>query len=132
MLPDKKLRERAEKAVSTILALGRAVGYSLVGHVQDSRKEAVGFRDLFPIRIAGGMDESMVDLVLNKGAHDAGALAEQIPLTEPGVAYVISETTLKPVCVRSAWCDDLVVQRALAAGAQFKPERLTGRLDWPD
>src|SRR5690242_18824845 len=55
MLPDKKLRERAEKAVSTILALGRAVGYALVGAVQDPRKETVSFRDLFPIRIAGGL-----------------------------------------------------------------------------
>ncbi len=115
MLPDRKLRERAEKAVSTILALGRAVGYSLVGAVQDPRKETVGFRDLFPIRIAGGLPEPMVDLVLGEGMHDAGALCEQIPLGNAGagVAYVINETTLKPVCVRSAWCSDLAIQRAL-------------------
>lgn len=118
MLPDRKLRERAEKAVATILALGRAVGYSLVGAVQDPRKETVGFRDLFPIRIAGGMDEPMVDLVLGKGMHDAGAWCEQIPLTEPGVAFVISETTLKPICVRSAWCDDLMIQSMLAEPMQ--------------
>ena len=77
MLPDRKLRERAEKAVSTILALGRAVGYSLVGAVQDPRKETVTFRDLFPIRIAGGLPEPMVDLVLGEGQHDAGALVSK-------------------------------------------------------
>lgn len=115
MLPDRKLRERAEKAVSTILALGRAVGYSLVGAVQDPRKETCGFRDLFPIRIAGGLPGPMVDLVLGEGMHDAGAFCEQIPLgnSGAGVAYVISETNLKPLCVRAAWCDDDAIQNAL-------------------
>lgn len=139
MLPDRKLRDRAEKAVSTILALGRAVGYSLVGAVQDPRKETVGFRDLFPIRIAGGLPGPMVDLVLGDGMHDAGAFCEQIPLGNAGagVAYVISETTRKPVCVRSAWCDDLAIQgllvepaqKAIGSGNQVKDEP-TGQLDW--
>lgn len=139
MLPDRKLRERAEKAVSTILALGRAVGYSLVGAVQDPRKESCGFRDLFPIRIAGGLHAPMVDLVLGEGMHDKGALCEQIPLGNAGagVAYVISETTLKPVCVRSAWCDDLMIQRMLAQpvqkvvdALQGKDENISGQFDW--
>ncbi|HEU4966359.1 MAG TPA: hypothetical protein VFT53_02665 [Candidatus Saccharimonadales bacterium] len=140
MLPDRKLRERAEKAVSTILALGRAVGYSLVGAVQDPRKETVGFRDLFPIRIAGGLPAPMVDLVLGEGMHDAGALCEQIPLgnTGAGVAYVMDETSLKPLCVRAAWCGDEVIQRllvepahqAVSLGAQSEDELLIEQLDW--
>ncbi len=115
MLPDKKLRERAEKAVSTILALGRAVGYSLVGAVQDPRKETVGFRDLFPIRIAGGLPAPMVDLVLGDGMHEAGAYAERIPLgtAGAGVAYVVSETDQKPLLVRAAWCDDDLIRQAV-------------------
>jgi hypothetical protein len=142
MLPDRKLRERAEKAVSTILALGRAVGYSLVGAVQDPRKETCGFRDLFPIRIAGGLPGAMVDLVLGEDMHDAGALCEQIPLTEPGVAYVISETRLKPICVRAAWCSDDNIQGMLSdvptygtvvdssGAAAVKDENVSGKLDW--
>lgn len=138
MLPDKKLRERAEKAVSTILALGRAVGYSLVGAVQDPRKETVGFRDLFPIRIAGGLPAPLVDLVLGEGMHDAGATCEQIPLgnTGAGVAYVMDETSLKPLCVRAAWCGDEVIQRLLvepahtAVSTQPEDELCIEQLDW--
>lgn len=135
LLPDRKLRDRAEKAVATILALGRAVGYSLVGAVQDPRKETVGFRDLFPIRIAGGLPEPMVDLVLGEGMHDAGALCEQIPLGNAGgagVGYVISETSLKPLCVRAAWCSDEVIQQALAAGGQAEGGGFSGQLAWSD
>lgn len=132
MLPDKKLRDRAEKAVSTILALGRAVGYSLVGAVQDPRKETVGFRDLFPIRIAGGLPAPMVDLVLGEGMHDAGARCEQIPLgnTGAGVAFVISETNLKPLCVRAAWCGDEVIQQVRAMTAAPTVNRLSEPSDW--
>jgi DNA segregation ATPase FtsK/SpoIIIE, S-DNA-T family len=116
MMPDKKLRMRAEDAIVTLLSQGRAVGYALVGAVQDPRKETVNCRDLFSIRIAGGLPEPMIDLVLGGGAHDAGALCEQIPLGNAGagVGYVISETSLKPLCIRSAWCDDAAIQRALA------------------
>jgi DNA segregation ATPase FtsK/SpoIIIE, S-DNA-T family len=116
MMPDKKLRARAEDAIVTLLSQGRAVGYAVVAAVQDPRKETVNFRDLFPIRIAGGLPEPMVDLVLGDGAHDAGALCEQIPLGNAGagVGYVISETSLKPLCVRAAWCGDDAIKRALA------------------
>ena len=116
LLPDRKLRERAEKAVATILALGRAVGYSLVGAVQDPRKETCGFRDLFPIRIAGRLNAPMVDLVLGEGAHEAGALCDQIPMLKAGagVAYLLDETSMKPKLVRAAWCSDDDIQGMLA------------------
>jgi hypothetical protein len=144
MMPDKKLRARAEDAIVTLLSQGRAVGYSLVGAVQDPRKETVGFRDLFPIRIAGGLDNAeMVDLVLGKGMYEAGALCERIPRGEAGagVAYVISETSLKPICVRSAWCSDIQIQSMLN-GASLPPyqpmsqsqavkdKNLSGQFDW--
>lgn len=115
MMPDKKLRDRAQKAVSTILVLGRALGYCVVGAVQDPRKENIPFRDLFPVCIAGGMPDPMVDLVLGDGMHDKGAYCEQIPLGSAGagVAYVISETAPKPVLVRAAWCDDATIRQQL-------------------
>ena len=117
LLPDKKLRERAQTAISTILALGRAGGYSVVGCVQDPRKETCGFRDLFPIRIAGGLDNAtMVDLVLGDGMRDAGALCDRIPLPPhgAGVAYVLEETTRKPRLVRAPWCSDETIRSVLA------------------
>ena len=115
MVTDKKLKERAEKAIATILALGRAVGYSLVGAAQDPRKETVGFRDLFPFRVALGLPAPMVDLVLGDGMHEAGALCEQIPLGQAGAGcgYVISEENAKPMLVRCAWCSDEAIKGKL-------------------
>jgi hypothetical protein len=142
-LSDKKLQARANTAIAALLAKGRAPGYAVVGCVQDPRKEVCGFRDGFSIRIAGSLPAPMVDLVLGEGMYAAGATCDRLPITEPGVAYVISETTLKPVLVRAAWCSDSDIQGMLSgvpaqpqpllntggAAAQVKDEP-TGQLDW--
>ncbi len=141
-MADKKLRDRADTAVRALLAKGRAPGFAVVGATQDARVEVCGYRNQFSIRIAGGLNESrQVDMVLGEGMHEAGALCEQIPLSEPGVAYVISETTQKPVCVRAAWCSDDDIQGMLQSAAlpPYKPlspsdavkdEDVSGQLDW--
>jgi len=132
MMPDKKLRARADAAITTILTQGRAPGYALVGAVQDPRKETCGYRDMFPLRIAGGLNEAkIVDLVLGDGAHDAGALCEQIPVGKAGagVAYVLdAERMMKPRLVRAPWCSDEVIQQVLAdmTADAVKDEQLDG------
>src|SRR5258708_31465089 len=116
-MPDKRLRERADKAIRTILTQGRAIGYSLVGAVQDPRVETCGHRNMFPLRIAGGLNEAkQVDMVLGEGMHDAGALCEPIPLGRDGagVAYVLAaERLIRPPLVRAPCCSDEHVQRVL-------------------
>ena len=113
---DKRLRERADKAVRTILTQGRAPGYAAVGTVQDPRVESCAYRNMFPLRIAGGLNEAkQVDMVLGEGMHDAGALCEQIPLSEPGTAYVLDvERSMKPRMVRAPRCSDEVIKSVLA------------------
>lgn len=115
-MADKKLRDRADKAVRTLLTQGRAPGYAVIGAVQDPRVETCGYRNMFSLRIAGGLNEAtQVDMVLGKGMHDAGAYCELIPLNEPGVAYVLdAEHSMKPLLVRAPKCDDAVIQRVLA------------------
>ena len=115
-LPDKRLRERADKAVRALLAKGRAPGFAVVGCVQDPRKETCGYRDQFSIRIAGLMTAPMVDLVLGEGAYAAGAWCDRIPLPHAGgagVAYVLDEVSMKPRMVRAPWCSDEIIQRVL-------------------
>ena len=140
-MADKKLRERADKAVRTILTQGRAPGYAVVGAVQDPRIETCGYRNMFSSRIAGGLNEArQVDMVLGEGMHEAGAYCELIPLTEgAGVAYVLDvEHMMKPLLVRAPWCDDAVIQRVLlqtgqrvvSTGNQVKDENLSGQLGW--
>jgi DNA segregation ATPase FtsK/SpoIIIE, S-DNA-T family len=118
-MPDKKLRERADKAIRTILTQGRAPGYTVVAAVQDPRIETCGYRNMFPLRIAGGLNEAkQVDMVLGEGMHEAGALCEQIPLGKAGagVAYVLdAERMMKPRMVRAPWCSDEAIKRMLAS-----------------
>ncbi|HJT55284.1 MAG TPA: FtsK/SpoIIIE domain-containing protein [Ktedonobacteraceae bacterium] len=114
---DKKLQQRAQTAMRTILWLGRAAGYSLVGASQDPRKEVLGERDFYPTKVALGMEAPMVDLVLGEGAWDAGAKAEQLPMREAGAgcAYIKDELNTKPLLVRAAWCSDEEIRHRLSS-----------------
>src|SRR3954471_7964925 len=125
-LPDRKLRDRAEKALSGVLVLGRAVGFVVIGALQDPRKEVLGYRDLFPTRVAMRLPKPMVDLVLGHGMYEAGAQCDLIPPREhgAGVAFVVDESSTLPVCVRMSWCpDDLIrsVAGQLAGGSADAP-----------
>jgi len=108
--PDKKLRDRAVAAIATLTTQGRAVGYSVVGALQDPRKDVLTIRNLFPDRIAMRLDEpEQVDMVLGDGARDRGATADLIstdPATGAGIAYVRHEADPDPVRVRAAWVTD--------------------------
>jgi hypothetical protein len=126
LLTDRKLQMRADLAIKTLLTQGRSNGYAVVGCVQDPWKSTVEYRDLFPIRIAGGLNEAkMVDLVLGEGMHDAGAVCEQIPMGRAGagVAYVLdAEHSMKPRLVRAAWCSDIKIRNTLTPLVRFQAE----------
>jgi DNA segregation ATPase FtsK/SpoIIIE, S-DNA-T family len=114
-LPDRELRRRADGALALLLTQGRAVGVSVVGALQDPRKEILNYRNLFPTKIALRLDEAdQVDLVLNKGARLRGALSDTIPETSPGVAYVREDGTTDITRVRAAYVTDDQI-RELAA-----------------
>ena len=109
-VPDRKLRDRAEKALAAIATQGRAPGVVLVAALQDPRKEVLGLRNLFPTKIGMRLDEkTQVDMVLGDGARDAGALCHKIPESTPGVAYVRVDGVREPVRVRATWLDDTAV-----------------------
>lgn len=114
-LPDRKLRERAEKALAVLATQGRAPGVVLVAALQDPRKEVLGLRNLFPTKVAMRLDEKLqVDMVLGEGAREAGAACHQIPESMPGVAYVRVDGVREPVRVRAAYLDDAAITRLAA------------------
>ena len=85
LIGDKKLALRADNAIKALLNQGRSNGFACVACVQDPRKSTVEYRDSFPIRIAGGLDNAeMVDLILGKGMRDLGAVCDQIPIGRDG------------------------------------------------
>ena len=86
---DRDAKRRITAALSLLLSQGRAVGVSVVGAVQDPRKDVISMRDLFPTRILLRVTEpEHVALVLGQGARDRGARADLIEENTPGVAYV--------------------------------------------
>ncbi len=128
LLPDKKLQAEANKAVQTLLVLGRATGYMVIGAAQDPRKEVLSMRDMYPTRVALRMKSGMVDLVLGSGARAEGAYCDQIPDPREGgagVAYVMGEGSHIPQKVRFTWPSDELIQRVAAdldAAADNKPD----------
>ena len=98
---DRDAKRRIAAALSLLLSQGRAVGVSVVGALQDPRKDVLPFRDLFPTRIALRLSEAdQVGLVLGSGARDRGARCDQIPESLPGVGYVGVDGVAEPVRVR--------------------------------
>jgi S-DNA-T family DNA segregation ATPase FtsK/SpoIIIE len=113
---DREIRRRIENALGLVLSQGRAVGVTVVGAIQDPRKEALPARDLFPVRIALRLAEAdHVRLILGPGASDRGARCDQIPESLPGVGFVQIDGVAEPVRVRFAWVTDDHI-RMLAAG----------------
>jgi S-DNA-T family DNA segregation ATPase FtsK/SpoIIIE len=98
---DRDAKRRITAALSLLLSQGRAVGVSVVGAVQDPRKDVIGMRDLFPTRILLRVTEpEHVALTLGQGARDRGARADLIDEATPGVAYIGQDGMAEPVRVR--------------------------------
>ena len=126
-LPD-RLRHRPGRqariasALSLLLSQGRAVGVTVVGAVQDPRKEILSMRDLFPTRVALRLSEAdHVGLVLGQGARDRGARCDQIPESLPGVGYVGIDGVAEPVRVRFAHVTDADIAQMVADYAPLPP-----------
>jgi S-DNA-T family DNA segregation ATPase FtsK/SpoIIIE len=113
---ERDIRRRIENALGLLLSQGRAVGVTVVGAIQDPRKDVIPARDLFPVRVALRLTESeQVHLVLGPGARDRGARCDQIPHSLPGVGFVQVDGVAEPARVRFAYVTDDHIQ-TLAAG----------------
>lgn len=115
---DRDTKRRIEHALGLLLSQGRAVGVTVIGAVQDPRKEVLPARDLFTVRIVLRLTEAgQVALVLGPGARDRGARADLIPESLPGVGFVQLDGVAEPIRVRFAYVDDDRI-RALTASAR--------------
>lgn len=122
---------RIEQALGLLLTKGRAVGITVLAAVQDPGKDVVGWRDLFPTRVAMRLDNPIqVDMVLGDGARDLGATADHISERTPGVAFIRVEGTRAIRRVRASYLTDadiadlassVTASLALAATRALKP-----------
>jgi DNA segregation ATPase FtsK/SpoIIIE, S-DNA-T family len=106
-ITDREIKRRIESALGLLLSQGRAVGISVVGCVQDPRKETVPARGLYTVRVLLAVnEEDEVALLLGRGARDRGARADKIPANLQGVAFVEVDGQAEPIRVRFAYIDD--------------------------
>ena len=104
---DRDLKRRAEAALQLLLSQGRAPGVVVIAAVQDPGKDVIGFRDLFPTRIALRLLEDVqVDMTLGRSARLHGAQCDLIPPSLPGVGYVVLDGIREPIRVRAAYVSD--------------------------
>jgi S-DNA-T family DNA segregation ATPase FtsK/SpoIIIE len=106
-LPDRKVKERINRALGLLLTQGRAPAVVVVGALQDPRREVIALRNLFPTKVGLRLDSpSEVDMVLGDGAHEQGAACDRIPASMPGVGYVRTDGVREPARVRAAYVTD--------------------------
>lgn len=104
---DRDAKKRFEAALNLLLSQGRACGITVIGALQDPRKEVLTMRDLFPTRIGLRVSESThVDMILGDGAREAGALCDRISAEAQGTAYVVEDGTTGVQRIRFAYIDD--------------------------
>lgn len=132
---DREAKKRISSALALLLSQGRAVGVVVIAAGQDARKEVLPDRGLFPARIAMRLSEpDDVDMVLGNGQRDKGARCDEIPLDQPGTAYVVVDELPEPVRVRFGHVTDAEIDTTakLYALGDYRrvPDRL--RLIQPD
>ncbi len=99
--------------------------------MQDPGKDVVGWRDLFPTRVAMRLDNPIqVDMVLGEGARDMGATADHINEQTPGVAFVRIEGTRAIRRVRASYLTDDDIH-ALAGSVTASPALTAPRAPKP-
>lgn len=102
--PDAKRRARTLAAMNLILTQGRALGFSVVGAVQDPTKETLPNRDLFNVRVALRLTGAMTDLVLGPKCREEGAAAHQLTEEWAGAGYLHDGKGW--ALVRATWTSD--------------------------
>ncbi len=124
---DRDAKKRITAALSLLLSQGRAVGVSVVGAVQDPRKDVVSMRDLFPTRILLRVTEpEHVALTLGQGARDRGARADLIDEGAPGVAYIGQDGMAEPIRVRFTHVTDSHIAALTQRYAPVPPIAVAG------
>ncbi|PZF85170.1 cell division protein FtsK [Jiangella anatolica] len=113
-MPFPALKKTFSQAMATVLTQGRAVGVTIVGLLQDPRKETVPERSLFPVKIGLRLDSASESrMILGDAGYERGGHCEAIPTGLPGVGYVLIDGDPTPRRVRFSYLSDDDV-RALA------------------
>ena len=111
--------------IRRLIAKGRAAGIVVIAATQKPQSSVIPteLRDLIQQRIAYSTTTvDMTDTILGSGMGRNGGLAHEIPATQKGVCYVVSETSRTPVRARTYWVPDDRVAGLAADTAHLRIE----------
>jgi S-DNA-T family DNA segregation ATPase FtsK/SpoIIIE len=106
----RRIRDKIEDALRLLLTQGRAVGFIVVGAIQEPTKDVFQLRDLFTRRLALRLPtESHTEAALVENAVDYGAMCHQISETTPGVLFSLQDGARSTVRARLGYvqADDI-------------------------
>lgn len=97
----------AKAAATLIVNKGRSVGISLVGALQNPRKEVVDMRDEIPDRVALRLlSAGYTDMMFWQGASASGIRCDRILRDQPGRGFAWNDKKRTVIAVRAAYVSD--------------------------
>lgn len=104
----RSVRDKIEDALGLLLTQGRAVGFVVMGAIQEPTKDTFRLRDLFTRRIALRLPtESHTEAALIEHAVDYGAACHRISESTPGVAFSLQDGSRSIVRARLGYVRDV-------------------------
>ncbi len=103
----RSVRAKIEDALGLLLTQGRAVGYGVVGAIQEPTKDTFTIRDLFTRRLALRLPtESHTEAALIEDAVKYGAECHRIEEATPGVFYALESGASSTMRARLGYVQD--------------------------
>jgi DNA segregation ATPase FtsK/SpoIIIE, S-DNA-T family len=97
----RRIHDKIEDLLRLLLTQGRAVGFIVLGAIQEPTKDVFRVRDLFTRRLALRLPtESFTEAALIEKAVDFGALCHEIPESLPGVFFSLQDGARSTVRAR--------------------------------
>jgi S-DNA-T family DNA segregation ATPase FtsK/SpoIIIE len=100
-----------------VISLGRAVGICVITATQKPEDKVVpsGLRDLISFRIAfKTTNYNMTDVILGTGASSNGGKSQDIPVSQKGMCYLLSETSTIPIRAKAYLITDDMLKDVVA------------------
>lgn len=128
---DKDVADEAKAAATLLVNKGRSVGISLVGALQNPRKEVVDMRDEIPDRIALRLlSAQYTDMMFWQGAAASGIRCDRILRTQPGRGFAWNDDKRAIVAVRAVYVpDEEIVELAEKYSPVTEAERILDEIE---
>lgn len=117
----RRTRDLIIECLGLLLTQGRALGFIVIGEIQEPTKDVFKIRDLFQRRIGLRLPtEAHTDAALTEKAVDRGAACHEIPEDLPGTAYQLMASDKSATRARAGHVTDEDIEALVEYVAQLR------------